>query len=131
MQENWIGESRGLQFAFSTTANAPKGHDRIEVYTTRPDTLNGASFVGISPDHPLAKALEADNAELAAFCAECRKGGTTAAEVETAEKMGFNTGITVRHPLDTDHHLPVYIANFILMDYGTGAIFGCPCARRA
>ena len=126
MQENWIGESRGLQFAFSTTANAPKGHDGIEVYTTRPDTLNGASFVGISPDHPLAKALEADNAELAAFCAECRKGGTTAAEVETAEKMGFNTGITVRHPLDTDHHLPVYIANFILMDYGTGAIFGCP-----
>ena len=126
MQENWIGESRGLQFAFSTTANAPKGHDQIEVYTTRPDTLNGASFVGISPDHPLAKALEADNAELAAFCAECRKGGTTAAEVETAEKMGFNTGITVRHPLDTNHHLPVYIANFILMDYGTGAIFGCP-----
>jgi leucyl-tRNA synthetase len=126
MQENWIGESRGLQFAFSTTANAPKGHDRIEVYTTRPDTLNGASFVGISPDHPLAKALEADNPDLAAFCAECRKGGTTAAEVETAEKMGFNTGITVRHPFDTDHHLPVYIANFILMDYGTGAIFGCP-----
>ena len=126
MQENWIGESRGLQFAFSTTSGAPKGHDRIEVYTTRPDTLNGASFVGISADHPLAKSLEADNPDLAAFCATCRKGGTTAAEIETAEKMGFDTGITVRHPFDTDHELPVYIANFILMDYGTGAIFGCP-----
>ncbi|MFT6023432.1 MAG: leucyl-tRNA synthetase [Ascidiaceihabitans sp.] len=125
MQENWIGESRGLQFAFSTV-DAPLGHDRIEVYTTRPDTLMGASFVGISADHPLAKSLEADNPDLAAFCAECRKGGTTAAEIETAEKMGFDTGIRVRHPFDTAHELPVYIANFILMDYGTGAIFGCP-----
>ncbi len=125
MQENWIGESRGLQFAFSTV-DAPLGHDRIEVYTTRPDTLMGASFVGISADHPLAKSLEADNPDLAAFCAACRKGGTTAAEIETAEKMGFDTGIRVRHPFDTAHELPVYIANFILMDYGTGAVFGCP-----
>tara|TARA_R110002110_G_scaffold168018_17_gene369233 strand:+ start:3618 stop:6164 length:2547 start_codon:yes stop_codon:yes gene_type:complete len=125
MQANWIGKSRGLQFAFSTI-DAPDGHDRIDVYTTRPDTLLGASFVGISPDHPLAKLLERDNPELAAFCAECRKGGTTEEAIETAEKLGFDTGIRVRHPFDTAHELPVYIANFILMDYGTGAIFGCP-----
>ncbi len=125
MQENWIGKSRGLQFAFSTIG-APEGHDRIEVYTTRPDTLLGASFVGISPDHPLAKLLERDNDEVAAFCAECRKGGTTEEAIETAEKLGFDTGIRVRHPFDTSEEMPVYIANFILMDYGTGAIFGCP-----
>ena len=125
MQENWIGKSRGLQFAFSTI-DGPEGHDRIEVYTTRPDTLMGASFVGISPDHPLAKLLERDNKEVAAFCAECRKGGTTEEAIETAEKLGYDTGLRVRHPFDTAHELPVYIANFILMDYGTGAIFGCP-----
>ncbi len=125
MQSNWIGKSRGLQFAFSTV-DAPDGHDRIEVYTTRPDTLLGASFVGISPDHPLAKELEKDNPDLAAFCIECRKGGTTEEAIETAEKLGFDTGLTVRHPFDTAHELPVYVANFILMDYGTGAIFGCP-----
>lgn len=134
MQANWIGKSRGLQFAFSTvtdpvddgTMPAPAGFDRIEVYTTRPDTLMGASFVGISPDHPLAKVLERDNADIAAFTAECRKGGTTEEAIETAEKLGYDTGIRVRHPFDTAHELPVYIANFILMDYGTGAIFGCP-----
>ena len=125
MQANWIGKSRGLQFAFSTV-DAPDGHDKIEVYTTRPDTLLGASFVGISPDHPLAKVLERDNPDVAAFNAECRKGGTTEEAIETAEKLGFDTGIRVRHPFDTAHELPVYIANFILMDYGTGAIFGCP-----
>ncbi|WP_375267083.1 leucine--tRNA ligase [Planktotalea sp.] len=125
MQENWIGKSRGLQFTFSTI-DAPDGHDRVEVYTTRPDTLNGASFVGISPDHPLAKLLEKDNAEMLAFNEDCRKGGTTAEEIETAEKKGFDTGLRVRHPFDTAWELPVYIANFIMMDYGTGAIFGCP-----
>ena len=125
MQSNWIGKSRGLQFSFSLI-NGPQGHDRVEVYTTRPDTLMGASFVGISPDHPLAKELERTNLELAAFCADCRKGGTTAAEVEQADKKGYNTGLTVRHPFDTSWELPVYIANFILMDYGTGAVFGCP-----
>ena len=125
MQENWIGKSRGLQFAFSTI-DAPDGHDRIEVYTTRPDTLNGASFIGISPDHPLAKLLEKDNAEMLAFNEDCRKGGTTAEEIETAEKKGFDTGLRVRHPFNTAWELPVYIANFIMMDYGTGAIFGCP-----
>ena len=125
MQANWIGRSRGLQFAFSLI-DGPQGHDRIEVYTTRPDTLMGASFIGISPDHPLAKQLEREREDVAAFCAEARKGGTTAEAIEKAEKLGFDTGLRVRHPFDTAWELPVYIANFILMDYGTGAIFGCP-----
>ncbi|MBS0125514.1 leucine--tRNA ligase [Thetidibacter halocola] len=125
MQANWIGQSRGLQFAFSTV-DGPSGFDRIEVYTTRPDTLMGASFVGISPDHPLARALERESEDVAEFCARARKGGTTEEALEKAEKLGFDTGITVRHPFDTAWELPVYIANFILMDYGTGAIFGCP-----
>jgi leucyl-tRNA synthetase len=124
MQANWIGKSRGLQFAFQTEG-APAGFERLEVYTTRPDTLMGASFAAISPDHPLAKALEADPA-VAAFVAHCRRGGTSAEEIETAEKIGFDTGIKVKHPLDPAWELPVWIANFILMDYGTGAIFGCP-----
>ncbi|MFZ1480954.1 MAG: leucine--tRNA ligase [Paracoccaceae bacterium] len=124
MQANWIGRSRGLQFAFDTVG-APEGFDKLEVYTTRPDTLLGASFAAISPDHPLAKALEADP-EVAAFVAECRRGGTSAEEIETAEKIGHDTGIRVKHPLDPTWELPVWIANFILMDYGTGAIFGCP-----
>ncbi|SFQ15673.1 leucine--tRNA ligase [Tranquillimonas alkanivorans] len=125
MQRNWIGKSRGLQFAFSMI-DGPEGLDRIEVYTTRPDTLMGASFVGISPDHPLAKELEAGNPDIAAFNAECRRMGTSEEELEKAEKKGFDTGLKVRHPFDTAWELPVYIANFILMDYGTGAIFGCP-----
>ena len=125
MQANWIGKSRGLQFAFDTVG-APEGFAQLEVYTTRPDTLLGASFAAISADHPLAKALEAGNPALAAFVAECRRGGTSAEAIETAEKMGFDTGIRVTHPLNPDWELPVYIANFILMDYGTGAIFGCP-----
>ncbi|MFN7003634.1 MAG: leucine--tRNA ligase [Roseinatronobacter sp.] len=125
MQRNWIGQSRGLQFAFSTV-DAPEGFDRIEVYTTRPDTLLGASFVGISPDHPLAKHLERHDPRVAEFVAECRRIGTTEEALEKAEKKGFDTGITVRHPFDNEWELPVYIANFILMDYGTGAIFGCP-----
>ncbi len=124
MQANWIGKSRGLQFAFDTVG-APGGFDRLEVYTTRPDTLMGASFAAISADHPLAKALEHDP-KVAAFVAECRKGGTSAEEIETAAKIGLDTGIRVKHPLDPTWELPVWIANFILMDYGTGAIFGCP-----
>ncbi|MBS3979266.1 MAG: leucine--tRNA ligase [Rhodobacteraceae bacterium] len=124
MQANWIGKSRGLQFAFETVG-APVGFEALEVYTTRPDTLMGASFAAISPDHPLAKALEGDP-KVAAFVAECRKGGTSAEEIETAEKIGHDTGIRVKHPLDPNWELPVWIANFILMDYGTGAIFGCP-----
>ncbi|GGL53673.1 leucine--tRNA ligase [Wenxinia marina] len=125
MQANWIGRSRGLQFAFGMT-EAHGNFDRIEVYTTRPDTLMGASFVAVSPDHPLARQLERERADVAAYCAEARKGGTTEEALETAEKTGFDTGLTVRHPFDTGWELPVWIANFILMDYGTGAIFGCP-----
>jgi len=125
MQANWIGKSRGLQFAFETVG-APAGFDRLDVYTTRPDTLMGASFAAISPDHPLARALEANDPPVAAFVADCRRGGTSAEALETAEKKGLDTGITVRHPLDPGWELPVFIANFILMDYGTGAIFGCP-----
>ena len=124
MQANWIGKSRGLQFGFQTVG-APAGFEVLEVYTTRPDTLMGASFAAISPDHPLAKALEADP-KVADFVALCRKGGTSAEEIETAEKIGYDTGIRVKHPLDPNWELPVWIANFILMDYGTGAIFGCP-----
>ncbi|MFI0396340.1 leucine--tRNA ligase [Paracoccus jiaweipingae] len=125
MQANWIGKSRGLQFRFDTV-NAPAGFDQIEVYTTRPDTLMGASFVAISPDHPLAKELAHGNPALAAFAEECRKGGTTAEAIETAEKLGLDTGLTVRHPLDPNWQLPVWVANFVLMDYGTGALFGSP-----
>ncbi len=125
MQANWIGKSQGLRFAFEMVA--PVGDQAaIEVFTTRPDTLMGAGFVGISPDHPLSRALEAERPEIAAFCAECRRMGTSAEELETAEKRGFDTGLKVRHPLNPEWELPVWIANFILMDYGTGAIFGCP-----
>ncbi|MBL6427524.1 MAG: leucine--tRNA ligase [Maritimibacter sp.] len=122
MQANWIGKSQGLRFAFERT----DGGTPIEVYTTRPDTLMGASFVGISPDHPLAKKLEAADPKVAEFCATARKGGTTAEAIETAEKLGYDTGLRVKHPLDPNWELPVWIANFILMDYGTGAIFACP-----
>ncbi len=122
MQANWIGKSRGLQFAFERV----DGGAPIEVYTTRPDTLMGASFVGLSPDHPVTRALEADNPDLAAAVAEMRKGGTTEEALEKAEKLGFDTGLRVRHPLNPDWELPVWVANFILMDYGTGAIFACP-----
>lgn len=124
MQKNWIGKSQGLQFSFETNG-APEGFDKLEVYTTRPDTLFGASFAAISADHPLAKALES-NPKVAEFNAECRRMGTSAEEMEKADKRGFDTGLTVTHPFDPDWKVPVYIANFILMDYGTGAVFGCP-----
>ncbi|MHA7885306.1 leucine--tRNA ligase, partial [Nitratireductor rhodophyticola] len=127
MQRNWIGRSEGMliRWAFAEET-APEGVNELEVYTTRPDTLFGASFMAIAADHPLAKTLAADNAELAAFCEECRRIGTSAAALETAEKKGFDTGVRVRHPFDPEWTLPVYVANFVLMDYGTGAIFGCP-----
>ena len=125
MQKNWIGKSQGLQFDFKTSG-APKGFEKLEVYTTRPDTLFGASFAAISCDHPLAKELEKNNADIANFNLECRQIGTTQEALETAEKKGYNTGITVTHPFNDAWEMPVYIANFILMGYGTGAIFGCP-----
>jgi leucyl-tRNA synthetase len=122
MQENWIGKSQGLRCTFKLAGSS----EGIEVFTTRPDTMFGASFVAIAAEHPLATAMAANAPELAAFIAECKLGGTTAAERETAEKMGFNTGLSVEHPLDPAWQLPVYVANFVLMDYGTGAVFGCP-----
>ncbi|MGZ8284957.1 MAG: leucine--tRNA ligase [Allosphingosinicella sp.] len=105
---------------------AGRAIDSFDVFTTRPDTIFGASFAAISADHPIALALAEGNEALAAFVAECKQGGTTAAELETAEKKGFDTGARVIHPLDPDWTLPLYVANFVLMDYGTGAIFGCP-----
>jgi len=125
MQANWIGKSRGLEMTFPLAAPA-FGHAGVTVYTTRPDTLMGASFVGVSPDHPLARALEAADPALARFSQEVRSLGTSEEALEKAEKRGYDTGLTVRHPLNPDRELPVWVANFILMDYGTGAIFGCP-----
>jgi len=127
MQRNWIGRSEGLTIRWALDgAGAPDGISELEIYTTRPDTLFGASFMAIAPDHPLAKAVAASNAELAAFCEECRRMGTSVATLETAEKKGFDTGVRAIHPLDAGWKVPVYVANFVLMDYGTGAIFGCP-----
>jgi leucyl-tRNA synthetase len=153
MQENWIGKSRGLKFRFRLTSPLPlaggagggpvsdeedetsppltppasgRGMDSIEVFTTRPDTIFGASFVAIAAGHPIAEALAARDPQAAEFIAECKRGGTSAAEIETAEKKGYRTALEAIHPLDPDWRLPVYIANFVLMDYGTGAIFGVP-----
>ncbi len=125
MQENWIGKSRGMKFRFAIEAEKRGDIDSIEVFTTRPDTIFGASFVAISPDHPLAKQYAARSPEVAEFIARCKRGGTTAAELETAEKLGLEVGEAI-HPLDPDWELPVFIANFVLMDYGTGAVFGVP-----
>ncbi len=127
MQKNWIGRSEGLSVRFALDkATAPADESEIEIYTTRPDTLFGASFVALAPEHPLAKNAAANNAHLAAFIGECRKMGTAQEAIDKAEKKGFDTGIRVSHPFDPNWTLPVYVANFILMDYGTGAIFGCP-----
>jgi leucyl-tRNA synthetase len=125
MQENWIGKSQGMRFSFKL-AEPISGIDRLDVFTTRPDTIFGSSFAAVSPDHPIAQALAEGDEGVAAFIAECKQGGTTAAELETAEKKGYDTGLKVLHPLDAGWELPLYIANFVLMDYGTGAIFGVP-----
>ena len=127
MQKNWIGRSEGLLVRFALDPKTtPAGESELEVFTTRPDTLFGAKFMALAPDHPLAAAAARKNPKLAAFIEECRHRGTAQAEIDTAEKMGFDTGITALHPFDANWRLPVYVANFILMDYGTGAIFGCP-----
>ncbi len=121
MQANWIGRSTGMRLSFKLSTGGA-----LTVFTTRPDTLFGASFCAIAADHPLAEALAAENADLAAFVAQCRQSGTATADLETADKLGFDTGLTVEHPLSPGWRLPVYVANFVLMEYGTGAIFGCP-----
>jgi leucyl-tRNA synthetase len=142
MQKNWIGRSEGLLVRFALTTSphpdpppqagegkegaSGDGEDEVEVFTTRPDTLFGASFVAIAPDHPLAQAAAANNPAVAEFIAECKHTATAQQAIETAEKKGFDTGMRALHPFDPGWKLPVYAANFILMDYGTGAIFGCP-----
>ena len=126
MQENWIGRSSGARLTFALSPRPIDLPAGIEVFTTRPDTLFGASFLAISPNHPLATRLAEDNPALVGFVAECNRIGTSEAAIETAEKHGFDTGLTVAHPFVAGASLPVYVANFVLMDYGTGAIFGCP-----
>jgi leucyl-tRNA synthetase len=127
MQKNWIGKSEGLSLRWEIANPEPAGGaTEIEVYTTRPDTLYGASFMAIAADHPIARELAAKDPAIAAFCDQCRRAGTSLAALETAEKIGYRTPVNVIHPLDPDWTVPVYIANFVLMDYGTGAIFGCP-----
>ncbi|MFO0348484.1 MAG: leucine--tRNA ligase [Alphaproteobacteria bacterium] len=123
MQRNWIGKSEGARVTFELTDSV---HTSLEVFTTRPDTLFGASFCAISGDHPIAQDLARKNPALAAFIAECKRIGSSAAAIETAEKMGFDTGLRARHPFIAGRELPVHVANFVLMEYGLGAIFGCP-----
>ena len=132
MQRNWIGRSEGLMVRFAIDpaslgklADEP-GTSELEIYTTRPDTLFGAKFMAVAPDHPLAAAAAKHDPKLAEFIEECRRIGTSVAAIETAEKKGYDTGLRVEHPFDATWRLPIYVANFILMDYGTGAIFGCP-----
>ncbi len=127
MQQNWIGRSEGLLLRWRLAEDtAPAGQTELEVYTTRPDTIFGASFMAVSADHPLAKKAAEGNPQIAAFIDEVHHMGTSVATLETAEKKGFDTGIRVVHPFDPEWTLPVYVANFVLMDYGTGAVFGCP-----
>lgn len=125
MQANWIGKSQGTRFHFPLMEKVGSA-DKIEVFTTRPDTIFGASFVALAVDHPIVQSLAKDNKALQDFIVECKKGGTSAAEMETAEKLGFDLKIEVPHPFVKDRMIPVWAANFVLMSYGTGAIFGCP-----
>ncbi len=137
MQERWIGKSQGallrLKLAGAVETNIETNNEitnkitnELEIYTTRPETIFGMSFCAIAPNHPLAARLAENNSQLAAFIAECNKSGVSEAAIETAEKKGFDSGIKVKHPFDDNRQVPLYIANFVLMDYGTGAIFGCP-----
>jgi leucyl-tRNA synthetase len=126
MQQNWIGRSEGLQMTFQIAGEVPAGHDGLEIFTTRPDTLFGASFLAIAADHPLAQDVAKSNPDLEAFRKECQTMGTSEEDIEKAEKKGFDTGLKAVHPFDETIDLPVYVANFVLMEYGTGAIFGCP-----
>lgn len=122
MQENWIGKSQGLQFKW----NIEGKDEEIEVFTTRPDTLFGASFLALAPDHPLSKELAGDKDGFEDFLKECQSVGTSEEAIAQAEKIGFDTGYKATNPLLPGQEFPIYIANFILMDYGTGAIFGVP-----
>lgn len=128
MQKNWIGKSEGMiiRFELDDTTAPPTDVSEIAVYTTRPDTLFGASFLALAPDHPLSMELAEQDENLARFIAECRRSGVSLTMLETAEKRGHDTGLRVRHPFIENRTLPVHVANFVLMDHGTGAIFGCP-----
>ena len=127
MQKNWIGRSEGLLMTFGLEGGKlPKAMLSLEIFTTRPDTIFGASFMAISPGHPLAVHMATKDKKLAAFIEECNRVGTSEADIETAEKKGYDTGLMAAHPLDKERSMPVYVANFVLMGYGTGAIFGCP-----
>jgi len=121
MQKNWIGRSEGLRLTFDLSDG-----EGVDVFTTRPDTLFGASFIALSPDHPLTERLSSSDPALAQFIAACRRLGTAEEAIETAEKLGYDTKLTAAHPFDSVWKLPVYVANFVLMGYGTGAVFGCP-----
>jgi leucyl-tRNA synthetase len=126
MQRNWIGKSEGMRLLFEIAPNDKTDAGAVEVFTTRPDTIFGASFLALSPDHPLTASLAANNPELTEFIAEFHRQGTATETLEKAEKKGVFTGIHVKHPVIDGETLPVYVANFVLMDYGTGAVFGCP-----
>jgi len=126
MQRNWIGRSDGLRLLFELTPSDKTSATAIEVFTTRPDTIFGASFIALSPDHPLAAGLATHDPAIKAFIDEVHRHGTATETLEKAEKAGVFTGLTVKHPVEPGRSLPVYVANFVLMDYGTGAIFGCP-----
>ena len=126
MQRNWIGKSEGMRLLFEVMPASNVAERSIEVFTTRPDTIFGASFLALSPDHPLATRLAENDVALAEFIAECHRQGTATETLEKGEKLGHPTGIHVKHPVLPDQTLPVYVANFVLMEYGTGAIFGCP-----
>ncbi|MEM8921395.1 MAG: class I tRNA ligase family protein, partial [Pseudomonadota bacterium] len=126
MQSNWIGKSRGAKIRWPVSGDAPDGVDQIDVFTTRPDTLFGASFLALAPDHPITKRLSETRAEVADFIAECAKIGTSEEAIETAPKLGIDLGFTVRHPFDPDWEIPVWSANFVLSTYGSGAVFGSP-----
>ncbi len=126
MQANWIGKSRGARVFWELTDASGADHGQLEIFTTRPDTLFGASFMALSAEHPLVQGLASTDPGLQHFVAECRKTGTAAAEVETAEKQGYRLPLLAKHPLIPGKTVPVFAANFVLMEYGTGAIFGCP-----
>ena len=121
MQKNWIGKSYGCELNFKI-----RDHDKqVTVFTTRPDTIFGASFIALSTDHPLSNNFKTDN-KFQKFKTECNKAGTTEEALANADKLGFKTNMFAEHPFISNKKIPIYFANFVLMDYGTGAIFGCP-----
>src|SRR4029077_4481016 len=127
MQRNWIGRSEGLHIRFALDpATTPAGESELEVFTTRPDTIFGVKFMALSPDHPLALSAAAKNPALATFIAESKRTGTAQEFIDKADKLGFDTAIEAIHPFDPTWKLPVFVANFVVMEYGTGAIYGTP-----